>query len=234
MRAWLILAVVLAGCLPNPVSPKSSPSVVSDPKVAAREVWKSYMKKGEFDQAAEVAFNNHLDAMDIEIALRFARLDAAEKKNAYVDDKYTENSTALKAAMMAAYQKEVVIACKHEPARSLYTDLVAKDIKKASEETGENSSLYLLLEFDCPINHYLRYEIIAAAAADNSDDYALWQAERANLNSIEKMEFVKIYISKSECGFGFKSASQLGVKPDDMEQLFRLSDCEKEKIDSKE
>lgn len=230
MYAWLISAVVLAGCLRNPAPPNNP---ASDPKVAAREAWKSYLQSGNYDKAAEVASQHHLGYLEIDIALHYARLDARDKKDAYYNDKYVEASEVLRAAVMAAYRSEVIIACRYGPSKSLSPALAIKDIQEVNSELSENSFLYLLLNFDCPLSHDLRYEIIAAAANDDLDDFALWHAVRSNWNANDKMEFIKIYITANECSFGLKAALQLGVLPADMDQLLRLSDCEKEKLDSK-
>ena len=233
MRAWLISAFVLAGCLGNS-APPNNPAVERDPKAAVKKAWESYLKRGEYDKAAEIAFNNHLDPVHIDIALHYARLDAREKWGVYSNDKYAENSNELKAAMMTAYEKEVNIACHYGPSKSLSPALAVKDIQEVNSDISENGLLYLLLSYDCPLSHELRYEIIALAAGSDNDEFALWYALRSNFNSIDKMKFVKIYIDDAECSFGFKAALQLGVVPDDMDQLIRLSNCEKEKLDSKE
>ncbi len=230
MYAWLISAIVLAGCLRNPVSPNHP---VSDPKAAAKEVWKSYLQRGEYDKAAQIASEHHLGAMEIDIALHYARLDAKDKKDVYRNDPYGDNSEQLKTAMNSAYKSEVIIACLYGPSKLSSPVLVIKDIQDAHSELNDNGPLYLLLNFDCPLSHDLRYRIIEAAANENLDDYALLHALRSNWNANDKMEFVKIYIAAGKCSFGLKAALQLGVKPDEIDQLLHLSDCEKEKLDSK-
>ena len=230
MYAWLISAVVLAGCLRNPAPPNNP---VSDPKAAAREVWKYYLQSGNYDKAAEAASQYHLGEMEIDIALHYARLDAKDKKVAFQNDQYAENSEVLKAAMMKAYQSEVIIACKYGRSKLSSAASAVKDIWEANSDLSGNNLLYLLLTYDCPLSHDQRYEIIVAAVNNDLGDFALWYAVRSNWNVNDKIEFVKIFITTWQCSFGFKAALHLAVLPDDMDQLFRLSDCEREKLDSK-
>ncbi len=234
MYARLISVVVLAGCLHNPAS---SSHMAQNIQVDAKEVWKSYLQKGDYGKAASIALQYNLGTFELDVALQYARLDAARKEHSYSSDRYTDGSQAVKASMMEAYKSEANIACVFEPSNTSSSALVVKDIQNAYNDLSDNDLLYLLLDFDCPLSHDLRYEIITDAANEdnkNLDEFALRHALSSNWSMTEKMEFIKIYMVAGKCSFGLKAASQLGIQPHEMDQLFHLSKCEAENLDSTE
>ncbi len=222
MRNWLVTACVLAGCLRGSTD-------VAVPNVSARDVWRAYFVSGQYVQAAKAAWQGGLDSYLIGLALREVRKDAKFRVDHYYGDYSVDNET-LKERIRQAFRKEVEIACVYGPTKASAT-LAIDDVRHARDLLNEDSLLYLLLDYDCPLDHVERYDIITTAAKDGAlDDYTLIQALKSDLTLAEKIAFSDLYVASNDCTWGFKVATRLGVTSHEMENLIHESSCEQEPI----
>ncbi len=222
MRNWLVTACVLAGCLRGSTD-------VAEPKVSARDAWKTYFVSGQYVQAAKIAWQNKLGPFLIGLSLRKVRKDVKFRVDHYYGDYSADNET-LKERLRQAFRKEVEIACVYGPTKASAT-LAINDVRRARDLLNEDLLLNLLLDYDCPLDHAVRYDIITTAAKDGTlDDYALIQALKADLSLAERIAFSDLYVASNDCTWGFKAAARLAVTPHEIENLIHESSCEQEPI----
>lgn len=223
MRAWILTACVLAGCLHGSV-----PTTASR-QGAALDAWKEYLVDGNYEMAAMTARNERLDPMLSGLALRFAR-NRAKK---YLRHLYRGDGSYFdrRFRFIESYRTVVAIACVYGPFPSS-GHLAIKDVYAAFKRTREDDLLYSLLDYSCPLSHGQRIEIVMMAAQDRKDDYALLKALESNPNASDKLAFVDLYLSSGRCGFGFKAAARLKPEMAYLVQLLRKSVCDSERFDS--
>lgn len=228
MRAWILAACVLAGCL-HVTAPATVPR--DSARSAALDAWKEYLMDGNYEMAAMTARNAKLDPMLSGLALRLARKQARKHLRRIFNGEgsYFDRRTNL----VEAYRIEVAIACTYSPSKTSGL-LAVKDVGAAFERTREDDLLYPLLEYGCPLSHEHRFEIVMAAARDRKDDFALRQAIEANLNVTDKLEFIDSYLSPGKCSFGFKAAAALKPEMAYLVQLLRSSSCDSDRFDSRD
>jgi hypothetical protein len=228
MRAWILSACVLAGCLHDRI-----PTIAAHdaPHSAAQDAWKEYFLDGNYEMAAMTARRAALDPMLIGLAFQEARKEAKKHLRVFYTDFETDNEVLLK-NIQQAYRTEVAIACLYGPKRSSGR-LAIRDVEAASERLNSDMLLYLLLDYECPLNREERFEIILAAVQDDRNAYALKMALVSGWNVLDKLAFVDLFLSTGDCSFGFKAAARL--KPDTayLAQLIRDSSCENDPFDSK-
>ncbi|MFA5854208.1 MAG: hypothetical protein WC866_03910 [Patescibacteria group bacterium] len=230
MRAWILSAFVLAGCLRGP-APVSTPDRAESLRYQAHDDWREYFLGGNYELAAMAATQGRLDPMLVGLALREARKVAKKSLKAFVDGDDYEARVKLWKIAWQAYREEVAIACLYGPT-SASISLAVEDVTRASDVAESSELLYLLLDYECPLGREQRYEIITTAANDDKNEYALEMALRSNWNVIDKLEFVGLYIESGNCSFGLKAASRLGVDVDYLAQSLKDSTCESERLDS--
>ncbi len=220
MRAWLISAVVLAGCLHGPAFPAPSPHV------DAMKAWHAAMQAKEYLNAAEAAAKGGLHPRLIGLPLELARQEAQASAQAYLDARWKNEGNALRERMVEAFRQEVAIACTYGPVKES-AELAVNDVRSTSQNVFDDGLLNLLLENSCPLDHDLRYEIIMTAAASGLDDLALKEALHApDWTDINALTFAIWYPMHGNCGRGFRIATLFALKPDAIEKLIAASDCE--------
>ena len=228
MRAWILAACVVAGCLYETALTTVSRDNVRN---AALDAWKEYLIDGNYEMAAMTIRSESLDPMLSGLALRLARKQARKylRLLSRGDGSYSDRRSHL----LEAYRIEVAIACAYGPSpRSGF--LAIKDVNAAFKQTHEDDLLFPLLEYGCPLSHVQRFEIIMTAAQDHKDDYALRKALGANPNTDDKLEFIDWYLSMGNCSFGLKAAARLRPKMAYLAQLLRTSHCDSERFDSRD
>ncbi len=223
MRAWLLTAVVLAGCLHGP-----APAL--DPKTTASADWRRHMSKGEYVLAAKAAWNGKLGPMWIGLTLERA-LDVvqnrSERYNKEIGDK-----DALKIELIKAYASAIEVACRYGPRFPESGKLLVDDVMAVYYMLNEEMLRYLLLDFHCPVDTDTRDGIIDAARKENLDERMLRYVREARWSQ-EKIVTLVEYIFKptSECDRGLKVAAALHPPVEKVSMAIRTAKCEEGPFD---
>lgn len=234
MRAWLITAFVLAGCLRGP-----APALDADHKrrSAARTAWKERLLAGDYAGAAEAAWKGKLDPTLIGEALRHARKDADAKFERFAADRYSSDGRLRNDAWFAI-RAEVRIACRYGPTPEAAA-MAINDVLAAFLRIDDEAFRQLLLEFECPVTDMLRDDIITSASYVGDDAFAFRHILKAEWSAERKTAFVGGYFSggyvgfrglyfyvRAQCDRGLHAVAALRTPPDAVVPMIERADCE--------
>ncbi|WKZ28643.1 MAG: hypothetical protein QY323_03830 [Patescibacteria group bacterium] len=245
MRAWMMTAFVLAGCLHSPKDTTTKTTAETLERSAAGGAWRKHFLAGQYALAAEAAWKAKLDPMLIGLALEEARKAAQAKLAAYPKG-YSVLDEDLRQEAWRAFQVEVRIACLYGPVKASGT-LAIDDVIEAHAQVNNEALRRLLLQFDCPVEPELRDDIIDAAASDKLDDFAFEQIEKAKWDAEKRSAFVAEYFATGYvsafgqwgyvypgCDRGLRAVSALRPPPENVVKMLIEADCEEGTFDPSE
>lgn len=237
MRAWIVSAFVLAGCLHGPVEVYTKHTKEEKERFSAHDAWKKDFLDGNYEMAAERAWKAKLDPMLIGLALQEARKVALAKFAAYAADRYSDDER-LRIEAWEAFYAEVHIACRFGPTKASGL-LAIEDVVAAHAEVDDEAFRRLLLEFDCPVETELQDEVIKSAAVEGLDHFAFKQIIEAKWDAEKTSTFVAEYFKSGQvfvfglwgyvhprCDRGLRAVSALRPSSDDVVKMLEEADCE--------
>lgn len=198
----------------------------------AVEAWKTYMKAGVYEAAAEVAWRFGLDPMLVGYALEHARDEAAKRGAAFVEHQGEERDGFYRTLAENALAREILIACRYGPARES-AELAVRDAVAWNEQIGDaGPALYALLDEGCPVGAELRLRIIEYAVESDRDAYAIRHAAASGWDAARRAGFVSHYFFLNECRNGFLAFDALDPPAQEVASEFQGAECEEDPIPS--